>query len=179
MAGISAPIIGILNKLSELQVYNGSGSYVQPYIRVWNNQLEYMRNGGMEMFPLPAIFVELQPFTLDNMGGQGMRGVDVTFTIHILHEFYNALDGTFAQDLDVFTLRDRITQKLSFFEAEASGPLQCISERPDYDHDNIYHYTMDFKCHFVDSIGSKLDLSNGYYIENIPPTDLNLNITIE
>jgi hypothetical protein len=111
--------------------------------------------------------------------GQGFRSADLSFKIHILHEFYDAQNGTFEQDLLVFDLRDKVIARLSYFEPTACGPLEALTEVQDYDHDNIYHYTIDFVCNFTDSKGSRLDPDSIYYTQSAPPTGLELNKTIE
>jgi len=179
MAGIKQPIVDVLSKLRELTVTNGDGMSVTPHVRIWNNNLQSMKEGETYMFPLPALFVEVLNDQIYQTIGQEFRATDLTFRVHILHEFYDAQDGTFEQDLIVYDLRDKIIALLTYFEPTACGPLEALTETQDYDHDNIYHYLIDFVCHFIDSKGSRLDPDSTYYTEKQPPTDLQLNKTIE
>lgn len=179
MAGIRQPIEDVLTKLRELTVINGDGNMVTPHVRIWNNNLQSMKQGESYMFPLPAMFVEVLNDQVYQTIGQEFRATDLTFRVHILHEFYDAQDGTFEQDLIVYDLRDKAIAMLTYFEPTACGPLEALTETQDYDHDNIYHYMIDFVCHFIDSKGSRIDPDSTYYTEKQPPTDLQLNKLIE
>lgn len=175
MAGIKQPIVDLLNRLRAISVINGDGSVATPYVRIWNNQLRLNEQGKLESFAMPAFFVEVVTPAVYQVLSQYFRNADIAFKIHILHEFYNATDGTYEQDLPVFDLRDKLLQYLSSFELTACGPLNCISEIQDYEHKNVYHYVMDFVCNFTDSIASKYDPGHPEaYIDS--PTDLDLEL---
>lgn len=179
MAGIRQPIENVLTKLRELTVTNGDGSTVTPHVRIWNNNLQSMKQGESYMFPLPAMFVEVLNDQIYQTIGQEFRAADLTFRIHILHEFYDAQDGTFEQDLLVYDIRDKVIALLTYYEPTACGPLEALTEIQDYDHDNIYHYMIDFVCHFIDSKGSRLDPGSSYYQEKQPPTDMQIGNSVE
>jgi hypothetical protein len=175
MAGIAAPLTGLLTKLREILVTNGDGAQVQPYVRVWNNQIAYLAEGKMEAFPLPAFFVEIVNNPTYDIIGQGYRSTDLSFRIHIVHEFYDAMDGTFEQDLAVFELRDKVTAYLTGFGLPSCGPLECMNEAQDFEHTNLYHYILDFVCNFTDSIGSRYSPSHpDAFITKTPVTNLEL-----
>lgn len=178
MAGIADPIKSLLAKLQTIPVTNADGNTLQPYVRIWNNQAAYVVEGKMEVFPMPAFFVETVNSPTYEILGQGYRSSDLAFKIHILHEFYDAQDGTFEQDLGVFKLRDNLIGYLTGFNLTACGPLEAMNETMDYEHTNIYHYIVDFVCNFTDSKGSKYDADNpNAYITKTPPTDVAINVT--
>jgi len=178
MAGVKQPIQDLLTKLKTLTVTNGDGSTVSPHVRVWNNQIAYLKDGKGVAFPMPAFFVEVVNNATYEIIGQGFRNADLSFRIHIAHEFYDAQDGTFEQDLPVFDLRDQIIANITGFEPAACGPLNCVSEQQDYEHDNIFVYVCDFVCNFTDSIASRYDSDHPQaYIDSVPPTDLQVGIT--
>jgi hypothetical protein len=179
MAGIKQPILDVLTKLRELAVINGDGQSVSPYVRIWNNQLSKDREGEVYSFPKPSIFVEVVNDAAYEVMGQGFRNSDLAFRLHLIHEFYDAQDGTFEQDLPVFDLRDKIIALMTYFTPTACGPLTAVLEAQDYDHDNLYHYVIDCVCNFTDSKGSRLDPDSPYYTESVPPTSLELSKTIE
>lgn len=168
MSGIKQPIQDVLAKLASIQVTNNDLQTVGLYSRIWNNQLADIRDGKIYEWPRPAAFVEvISPVTFEVIG-LGFRSADVGFRIHLIHEFYNQ-DGTFEQDLAIFDLRDTVLLNLSQYCPTACGPLNCMNETQDYNHDNLYHYTLDFVANFTDSKGSMFDPALGKYDETANP----------
>lgn len=174
MAGIKQPLQSVLAKIATMQVTNGDGSTFTAYARVWNNQVAQSRDGKQYDFPKPAIFVEIINNVAFEQLGVGFKSADLGFNIHIVHEQYDAGNGTFEQDITVFDLRDKIVSLLSRFFPTACSALMCTGESQDYDHDNLYHYIVSFVCNFIDSKGSGYDAGAGEYTESEPPTTLNL-----
>lgn len=170
MAGIKAPIVDILVKLKSV---NGI-----LYTGIWNNQVKYEHQGVTYDFPKPAAFLEVIHSPQYEEAGMGMQSADIGWRVHLVHEQLDAADGTMDQNLAVFDLRDTIVRTLSFFEPTACGPLLKKAEGLDYDHDNIYHYVIDFICNFMDSSGSKLDPDAGVFIDKVPPTALEIDINL-
>ena len=178
MAGIKQPIIDLLKLLETVTVINGDGYNATPYVRIWNNQITRIKERQLEAFALPAMFVELANPTFENIG-EGLRSSALTFKIHIAHEFYDAQDGTFDQDLVVFDIRDKVIATLSGHALTGCGPLDPVGESLDTDHDNVYHYVIDFTCDFTDSTGSRNNaISPLAYIDSPTPIDLIQNIFI-
>jgi hypothetical protein len=175
MAGIKQPIQDILTKLATLQVINSSGQAMSLQPRIWNNQFVWEKDGKLYDFLKPAAFLEV----LNNVEyaeiGQGFQSADVGWRVHIIHEMYDAQDGTFEQDLPVFDLRDQVVALLSLYEPTACGPLVRTGEGQDYEHGNLYHYIIDFICNFTDSKGSPWDPAAGKYISSTPPTGIEIN----
>ncbi|MFX1704587.1 hypothetical protein PV783_11570 [Chitinophaga sp. CC14] len=170
MAGIKQPILDILNALKEIPALQ--------FIRVWNNQIDYEKSGEQYNFPKPAAFVEtLQGLLWDTLA-LGVSSADLIFRIHIAHEYYDAQDGTFEQDLVVFDIRDAVIEKLQLFKPTGCGPMTKILEEQDYEHDNIYHYTVDFAVNFIDTKGSPLDPDSGKLITKDPPTGLQIQLNV-
>lgn len=178
MAGIVQPIIDIVTLLRTIMVTNGDGQSVVPYVRIWNNQVRYEHEGNQTNFPKPAFFLEVVNDVQYEELGKGVQAADVGFRVHIVHEYYDAQDGTFEQDLPVFDLRDKIRATLSLVEVTACGPLCVVREGQDYEHTNIYHYIIEFVCNFIDSKGSPLDPPAGKYIDSTPPLGLQLTATL-
>jgi hypothetical protein len=170
MAGIKQPILDLLTLLATVPGI--------VHTRIWNNQLEHTRQAEEKYIPLPAAFVEVVPGVQFEALTMGMTSADIVFRIHLVHEYYDAQNGTFEQDLAVFDLRDAIMAKLTLFQPTACTPLTFFSEEQDYDHDNLYHYVMDFACNFTDSKGSPLDPDSGKFIVKNPPTGIVVNATL-
>ena len=179
MAGIKAPILDILQKLNTLYIRNGDGQSVLPHVRIWNNQIQYLLEGQLSVFPMPAFFVEVVNNPTYQILGQQNRSADLSFRVHIAHEFYDAQDGTFEQDLIVFDLRDQVIANLTAFKLTGCGPLEAMSEAQDYEHKNVYHYVIDFICNFTDDIGSRYNANNpNAYIYTTPVTGLEIDTTV-
>jgi hypothetical protein len=138
------------------------------YCRIWNNQLELQQNAETYSFPNLACFIEID--TQRANLGLGVSGGDITIKFHIVHVEYDATDGTMEQNLNVFTYRDEIINVFTFYEPVACSGLQIVSEQPDYNHNNVYHYIIEFNTHFIDDKANQLDS----LIEKEPPTDLEI-----
>lgn len=163
MAGIGDYIEDLLAKIAT--------NTTLKYVRVFNNQFAQMENGDVETFPMPCAFIEiLSPNPYDQLGIGYTIGELVT-RVHIGMVEYDAQDGTFEQNLSIFALRDAIIALLQYYQPVGASKLMKIAETQDYEHTNVYHYMIDFKCSFVDSAGR----TDGDLIEKDPPTDLVVN----
>jgi len=174
MSGLKAPILDVLNRLKAIQVRTAEG-YNQPlFVRIWNNQIARQDDGSGYVFPRPSAFVEIINDVAFDIIGLGVRSADLGFRIHLIHDYYNGEE--MEQDLMIYDLRDRVlstNEGLSQFVPTACGTLNCVRETAEYDHDNTYHYILDFVCNFIDSKGSKFDESQGMTNEI---TDIDLTI---
>jgi len=171
MAGIKQPILDIMSKLT--------GVLSLQYIRIWNNQVDYEKSGELYNFPKPAAFVETQPGIMWDTLALGLSSADLIFRIHLVTECYDAQNGTFEQDLAVFDLRDQVIEALQLYAPTGCSPMTKILEEQDYEHDNIYHYTIDFAVNFIDTKGSPLDPDSGKFITKDPPTGLQVQVNVE
>ena len=173
MAGIKPVLVDLLTKLEGITVVNMDQTTASLYARMWNNQLENIRDGGYS-WPRPAAFIEIVSPASYDIIGLGFRSADLGIRIHLIDEFYNT-DGTFEQNLGVFDLRDQVIAELSQYCPTACGAMNCINEEQDYDHDNLYHYIAEFVCNFTDSKGSKYDPGSGNFDES---ANENLDLTV-
>lgn len=179
--GILAPITALLEKLASIQTTNQSGVSSGTHTRVWNNQVDKMKEGNNQYEPLPAFYLEYLSDSEFNMIGAGYLASDPVWRVHIVHENYNNADAvgtTFEQDLIIFELRDKVLKELQLFKPPGSGPLTYIGEQPSYDHDNVYEYIVDFTAHFIDDSASDDNPDNGKYIYKDPPTELEVEVHI-
>jgi hypothetical protein len=175
MAGIIGPINSLLIKLGTIGTVNQDGGSAFLFARIWNNQVQLEKDGEHEPYPKPAAFVEVIPGPYEQMG-QGYTNTDLEINLHLVHEYYNA-DGTMAQDLDVLYLRDQILVALNNTYLTGCSKLVFIGEQQDFDHDNIYHLVLTFKCNFVNSPSSQYPPDGSRYIEKEAPTGLTLTVT--
>lgn len=167
MAGIKDVITDLLAKIETNTSFK--------YVRVFNNQFQQMEDGTVESFPMPCVFLEIvAPQTYDQLG-IGYTISDLFIRVHIGQVEYDAGDGTLEQNLSIFALRDSVIHLLQYYQPVGCGGMMKIAEQQDYQHTNVYHYTIDFKCAFVDTLGK----TDGDLIIKDPPTDLELNASFD
>lgn len=161
MSGIKQPILDIMALISTLTDIKT--------VRIWNNQVKSIDSRQGYNFLFPAAFVAVQsPADYNQMGG-GFAEADLTFTIYLFHEYYDASDGTFEQDLPVFAIRDELIKLLVGYQATACSSLFLVAETFSYDHDDVYEYQLQLKCSFIDSKGSPYDIGSTVFTPSIPP----------
>ena len=171
---IKTAVTDIMGRLSSLQDSTGNPLFL--YVRVFNDHFNRMEHQQIEAFPLPCALVEaVSPIVFLPIGG-GLQQADVTWRIHIGMEQLDAQDGTMEQNLDIFDkYRDPVVAILSNFRPTACGLLFRTGEQPDYNHTNVYVYTIDFKCGLIDTKGSPYDPGNSQYTYTTPPIDLEID----
>lgn len=163
MAGIAQVYSSIISQIKTNTAFK--------FVHIWNNQLQQLEDGDTYSFPFPNTFVEIVPPTGFQVG-QGYNVSDLVIRIHIGHEEYDAGNGNFEENVNVFTYRDYIINLLTSFKPNNCSHLQKQSEQSDNVHTNIYHYTIDFICSFVDTKGSIGEQKT--FITKAPPTDLTI-----
>lgn len=165
MAGIKEAIQSILSQIETLTVFQ--------HVRVWNNQVADENDGQLYDFPKPAAFVEVRtPNSFLPLGGAYSQS-DITVAIHIVHEQFDAGNGTFEQNFDVFDLRKQLIASLTNFQPSQCGRLFKTAEFQDYDHTNIYHYIVEWMTGLIDTDG--VTTTNDAIVE--PPINLIINET--
>src|SRR6202008_3517162 len=118
-------------------------------------------------------FVELSNPTKYTRIGNSMDESDLIWHIHIIHDYYDTGDETaMEQDLTIFDLRDKVVALLSNYKPTACSSLLRISEDQDYEHNNVYHYIIEFTYSYMDSAGSPFDPAAAVYVEKTTPTDV-------
>jgi hypothetical protein len=85
--------------------------------------------------------------------GLGYSQSDVTFVFHLIHEQYDAGSGTFEQDLTVYDLKASVNFALTNFQPTMCGSLMRTGEMQDYNHNNIYHYQLEYITGLIDTEG--------------------------
>jgi len=146
MAGISDVYSSLLGRIRSTTPI--------PFVHIWNNQLQQLEDGDTYVFPFPNAFVEVIAPTNYDPIGQGYATGELTVRIHIGHEEYDAGGGNYEENVNVFTYRDLIINKLNSFQPTACSSLMKVSETQDFVHTNVYHYIIEFRCAFIDSRGS-------------------------
>lgn len=132
------------------------------FIQLWNNQLELLQEKkevvpgsytDIYNFPLPAIFVEFENKLPIVQLGNGVQSYEVLIIrLHIIHEFYDAQDGTFEQDLPALALAQRVYQSIQDWMPTTvkAGVFTRVNESQDYDHNNLYHFIQEYQTDYLD-----------------------------
>lgn len=158
MVEIVNDIIAQLRTIPELQ-----------HVQIWNNQFALLEEGAEFAFPFPCAFAEFN--FLDGFGqlGSNYQGSDVEVKIHLGNDFYNG--AQFDDNFNIFTLRDLVVKSMAGFKPTGTGNLFKIQEEQDFDHSNVYHYTLTYKAHFIDSTAAQTETYT------TPPTQWQPTIT--
>lgn len=132
------------------------------YIRMWIDQADKIMKGQFEDFPKPAILIEfVNPLQIQQLGNGNRLYEPLNIRVHILHEFYDAEDGTMGQNLPVLTLADAVYQafqdwmpdKLTINNAEYQitvGVMQITADNHDPNPSQIYHFQQDYVTTWFD-----------------------------
>jgi hypothetical protein len=173
MAGIKAPITDILTRLTTKL----KDTDVVKFVQIWNDQFRFMEDQQTYSFPFPCVFVEVVNDLEFNQIGGGYEQADIDWCIHIGQDFYNADDGTQEQNLTIFDLRDKVVEVLSNYKPTACGLMFRTKESQDYEHTNVYHYKVYFRCGFIDSKGAPddVDVFDQNFVIKDPPITLEID----
>jgi hypothetical protein len=145
------------------------------HVAMWNSQIQKAISGTGDPFDMPALFIELLFGAQHNLGTK-VTETDITWRLHIAHQ---QLAGTPDHNIVVIPLRDKIKKAYMGYRPAGCGRLQYVTEKPDTDHGNIYHYTLDLICGFIDTKGSPYDPDAAEWIIKEPPTAIEINIDKE
>lgn len=150
------------------------GKSVFKYIGMWNNQLKNMEDGKILDFRKPALFFEFIPSTVDSVGSNVQIFDPLLIKCHIIHEFFNASDGTNELNLDIFDIADATHAALQLYQVTGvdygTSPLNRTEVELDVDHDNLYHHVITYTTTWTDN--STRQPIGGYEID--PPLQLDL-----
>ena len=127
------------------------------FIQMWNNQLASLKAADTEAnimysFSLPALFIEFLNLETEQLGNGNQIYPNLTVRIHILHRLEDAADGTMEQNLAVLDLRDAVQLALQNFRPTGASEFIRQKQEPDYSHNNVYHYIIDYGCTYIDNI---------------------------
>jgi len=150
------------------------------YVAIFNNQVKEEQDGKTFDFPKPALLIEIENPNqgLQTLGQDNVTVSEITWRISIVHEQLDAADGTLDQNLDVFDYRDLVKVAMTGIRPKNCSKWMYVEESQDYAHNNIYVYSVGFKCSFVDTKGSPLDPDSDVYTTIDPPIALDLGVWI-
>lgn len=155
MPGIKTPLADIKAKVKAMLDSQTPAEPVFKTVRVWNNQIEQIKNKEYPGTVFPACFVEVLTDVQWEQLGQGYSTADIGVKFHLCHEFYDNMEGDFEEDLAIFDLRDAIIAEFTLYMPPGCGSMMKVNEVQDTDHDNLYYYIVEFVCSFVDNKGVK------------------------
>ncbi len=170
MAGIATVYRSIISKLT-------TDIPQVTYIRKWNNQVDLLVEGEIYLFPIPSYFVEIANPSEHIPLGRGYSHSDLLVTIHTLHEEYDAGNGHYEENFNVYDYRDLALKSLNNFMPDLCGCMMWVAENDDFVHTNLYHHTITFICGFIDDRGSK-DVQEITTTLN-PPITIQINPEVE
>jgi len=143
------------------------------FVAVWNDHVNRLIDGSGYSYNCPAAFVELEPIQVINLSS-GITQTDYIIRVHIVHTELDAIDGALDQNLNVYDYRDAVKVAMTGLKPTNFGNLMFNQEFQDYEHNNVYHYLVEFKAGFIDTKGSPYDVDSTDWIETTPPTTLTL-----
>ncbi|MBC7383023.1 MAG: hypothetical protein H7296_08520 [Bacteroidia bacterium] len=138
------------------------------YVTVWNEQFRYLEEGKGYSFTMPCAFVEIQTEELQDVGGR-YQGSDINVIIHIGQNVLNV--GLLDENLTIFNLRDNVVKDFAKFKPATSSMMVKTAENQDFDHNNVYHYKIEYKTHWIDNT----QVPTEYY--TTPPTNATITRT--
>jgi len=149
-------ILDIIARINTVQGVN--------FVAVWNNQLNDIEEGNVYSFPFPAVFIDIQDYSINDIGNGVQIYEDLNIDIHIVSEFYNnSVYEAQEQNLDIFDLKQDIFKALHLFEPNNAVAFTRTREQVDKDYSNLYHFIQSYKTNLLD-INSKI---YGKYSTNI------------
>ena len=143
-------------------------------VLVFNDQISRMNNNKGYLVNTPALFIEMEIQSTDELT-MGVTYSQVCWKFHLVHRQLDAgNDIDMDENLLVYEYRDALRTALMEFQPESCSTLAYEGEQQDYDHGNLYHYVINYKCGFKDIKGSVYDPDQKKYIYTTPPTNLEL-----
>jgi hypothetical protein len=136
-----------------------------PFVRIWNNQFQQLEDGETYAFPFPNVFFEIESPAAYNPLALNYSIADIKIRVHIGHEEYDAGNGLYEQNTNVFLLRNQIISILNNFQPSGCSSMMKVGEIQDYEHKNIYHYIVEFLCSFVDTAAVDMNPTTGVITE--------------
>jgi hypothetical protein len=135
-------------------------SAMPQFVQLWNNQLESLKAKDTEenimySFSLPALFIEFLNLETEQLGNGNQVYANLVVRIHILHRLEDAGDGTLEQNLAVLGLRDAVQTALQNFRPAGASEFIRQKQEMDYNHNNVYHYIIDYGCTYIDTLTSQ------------------------
>jgi hypothetical protein len=128
---------------------------------MYNGQPERVkqpREDGVDnyLFDSPAIFIEpLNPLEIAQLGN-GVQIYDpLTLRFHIYHVQLDNELGTLDENFDVFDFAKELFLALQNYQFDGAASFVRIAENLDFQHNNVYIYTVDFATNYIEQAATK------------------------
>jgi opacity protein-like surface antigen len=121
------------------------------WVRLFNNQFDMSNNDDTEKniespFPYPCAFIQFMGDNPASSGGFGAKRLDVQVRILIGFESY------ILEDLVVFDVAEELQVALENYKTDGMTGLIYKGQNMDYNHDNVYVYSIDFSTQYSDEV---------------------------
>ena len=117
---------------------------------VFNNNIKRMLDGKNYLpFNYPQCYVEVKFLNQKNLLDK-YNAMDADIIFHILDQQFDAGDGSYDQNFEIFTYRDAIVKAFQLYFAPNCGPMAYLNEDMNFNHTNLYEYIVRFRCHYID-----------------------------
>ena len=119
------------------------------YVRLFNNQFERSNgeghDGRKENIPVyPCVLIQIQPSEFSD-GSSGWQSVDYSIRLHLAT--WSQLD----EDLTFLNLKWEVYKAIQKWKPSGGwNSLLRINEEPNFDHDNVNEYVIEFKTNYSD-----------------------------
>jgi hypothetical protein len=144
------------------------------FVQMYNSQFDDL--GGEQgsliySFPMPCAFIKFDDDVQWRQLGSNQQIADPLYiTIHLGHNLLDAQDGTLEQNLEVYTLSQKLFKGLNKYEPDGASCFIRVGHTQDDKHDNVYHFQQKYMTTYIDQEAS--EPQDGIIIE--PPITLNL-----
>jgi hypothetical protein len=137
---------------------------------MWNDNLDELIEGKDDQYQLPAIFIEFDDDIQWMQIGNGCQEADINIKLHIVYDFYDAMDGTKGQNLlalqlaqDVYkTIQDWMPSTVTINSGGEYamwagtynvpiGVMVRTGDAQDKSHNNVYHFIQTYTTSIIDS----------------------------
>jgi len=140
---IKARLIAAIPTLRLAAIYNGQPEKIKT---------QETDENGYQLFDSPACFIEAVNANEIQQLGNGYQIYDpLTIRIHVYFTQLDSGTGTLDENLDVFDFKNLVFKALQKYEFDGAVAMVRIAENLDYNHDNVYIYTLDFITNYVDN----------------------------
>lgn len=163
----------ILSALKSIKDIKGRQYF--DHINIWNNQIEMAKDKENKGYAwnTPAAFIEIVLGETRMLGAGVISYPECRIVLHLASRKLNEPKLGMDRNLDVFSDRDEVVRKFNGYSGiRRASALMLAGEEQDFEHTNLYEYTLNFRTSFIDTTGSLYD-------ENLSERYTNENLTLE
>lgn len=141
-------------KTQVLTVLDINGNVLIQHVGKWNDQVQNLRAPEKDVteyaYNLPAVFLEFKDKVKNPIGNNVLIYDPLDICLHIVHDQLDAGGEDMENNTDILAIKEALNFAFQLFRPTNTSNLTCIEEEEDYNHDNIYHYTLTYRCTFTD-----------------------------